>query len=305
MFDRLGDPYQIWCIMMYALFICPSKFLNKPLLALGYRYLHHKPWHFRCFNPKNWGPRLNPFTVPRARCRSPMWCWRSCCWDPSICMETQGTVLKWWYPKIIQNWLLPMIFNGKNPMVCCTNLLDYFRTPPYSSYIVVTILIFRVPYVKYGSYIATAILIFVVPKFCHVWLTPRCSLHTSQVSGRKTATGNGNMLHFIHLPVVEFSVKAQVPTCLSVVEPPGTSMGWGFSHLMNFASHWWTLSTQVWASPAAVPWCGQDILARNANVRGVAGMYHAQVIAGPSIDIDVQYHTIKYNKYTNLTLDSR
>lgn len=117
MFDRLGDPYQIWCIMMYALFIFPSKFLNKPLLALGYRYLHLKPWHFRCFNPKNWGPRLNPFTMPRARCRSPMWCWRSCCWDPSICMETQGTVLKWWYPKIIQNLLLPMIFNGKNPMV--------------------------------------------------------------------------------------------------------------------------------------------------------------------------------------------
>ena len=45
------------------------------------------------------------------------------------------------------------------------------------------------PYVIYGRYIATAILIFVVPKFCHVWPTPRCSLHTSQVSGRKTATG--------------------------------------------------------------------------------------------------------------------
>lgn len=92
-----------WC--MRCLFFHISSLIS--LLAIGYRYLHHKPWHFRCFDPKNWGPRLNPFTVPAvppARCRSPMWCWRSCCWDPSICMETQGTVLKWGYPKIIQNW---------------------------------------------------------------------------------------------------------------------------------------------------------------------------------------------------------
>lgn len=39
---------------------------------------------------------------------------------------------------------------------------------------------------------------------------------------------------------------------------------------------------------------GQDMLARNANVRGVGGFFPCP-IAGPAIDIDVQYHRRMYD----------
>ena len=67
MFDRLEDPFQIWCIMMYF-FVVLSKFLNKP--PLSYRYLTNKPLTSFVVSTKKWwaapkGWILHPSPCPQ------------------------------------------------------------------------------------------------------------------------------------------------------------------------------------------------------------------------------------------------